>query len=236
MSHIAGRLATQVGSYFLQSHHGGSGLLLGGIPGVAPAHAVVLGAGNAGAHAVRMAVGMGARVTVLDLDVRKLELLDSEYQGRVTTVQASPANIEGAVAQADLVIGAVLVPGARAPVVVSRRMVEEMRRGCVIVDIAVDQGGCIATTRPTTHEEPTFTRHGVVHYAVPNMPAMVGRTSTIALTQATEPFVVALAEGGLTGALETLPGLARGINTRDGIVTHTSVAHVLGARAERAEH
>lgn len=234
MSQIAGRLATQVGGYFLQSQHGGSGLLLGGIPGVAPAHTVVIGAGNSGAHACRMAAGMGSRVTILDLDSRKLDILDAEYQGRVATVQASPANIAEAVADADLVIGAVLIPGAKAPVVVSKKMVAQMRSGSVIVDIAVDQGGCIETIRATSHEEPTYTAHGVVHYAVPNMPAMVGRTSTIALTQATEPFVVALAEKGVKRALDEVRGLAKGVNTQGGRVTHPSVARVLGERAERA--
>lgn len=233
MSQIAGRLATQVGAHFLESQHGGAGLLLGGIPGMAPAHVVVLGAGNAGAHAARIAAGMGARVTVLDLDSHKLDILDSEYHGRIATLQATPANTAHAVADADLLIGAVLVPGARAPVVVSEPMVRAMRTGSVIVDIAVDQGGCVATTRPTSHAEPTFTRHGVVHYAVPNMPAMVGRTSTLALTQATEPFVAAIAERGLDRALDEIRGLARGINTRGGRITNPSVARLLGEDGNR---
>ncbi|HLP08997.1 MAG TPA: alanine dehydrogenase [Opitutaceae bacterium] len=232
MSQIAGRLATQVGAQFLESQHGGAGVLLGGVPGVAPAHVVVIGAGNSGAHAARLAVGMGARVTVLDLDSHKLDILDSEYHGRVALLQASPGNIAAACADADLLIGAVLVPGARAPVVVSTGMVRAMRPGSVIVDIAVDQGGCIETTRATSHEQPTFVQHGVVHYAVPNMPAMVGRTSTLALTNATEPFVVALAQHGVTAALEQVRGLAAGINTRSGRIVHRTVARALGEKAE----
>jgi alanine dehydrogenase len=232
MSQIAGRLATQVGAHFLESQQGGAGVLLGGVPGVAPAHVVVIGAGNSGAHAARLAVGMGARVTVLDLDSHKLDILDSEYHGRVTLLQASPGNIAVSAADADLLIGAVLVPGARAPVVVSPEMVRAMHPGSVVVDIAVDQGGCIATTRATSHERPTFVQHGVVHYAVPNMPAMVGRTSTLALTNATEPFVVALTQHGVTAALEQMRGLAAGINTRAGRIIHRSVAHALGEKAE----
>ncbi|MFT3830942.1 MAG: alanine dehydrogenase [Opitutaceae bacterium] len=232
MSQIAGRLATQVGAHFLESRHGGAGVLLGGVPGVSPAHVVVIGAGNSGAHAARLAVGMGARVTVLDLDSHKLDILDSEYHGRVALLQASPGNIATACADADLLIGAVLVPGARAPVVVSASMVRAMRAGSVIVDIAVDQGGCIETTRATSHEQPTFVQHGVVHYAVPNMPAMVGRTSTLALTNATEPFVVALAQQGVSAALEQVRGLAAGVNTRAGRIVHRTVARALGEKAE----
>jgi alanine dehydrogenase len=228
MSQIAGRLAVQVGAYFLQSQNGGSGVLLGGVPGTAAGKVAILGAGNSGAHAARMAVGMGARVTVLDLDSRKLDQLDSEYHGRIATLFSNPGNIERAVAEADLVVGAVLIPGARAPVVVTRAMVGEMRPGSVIVDIAVDQGGCIETIRPTSHEVPTYRVRDVVHYAVPNMPAMVGRTSTIALTQATEPFVVMFAEKGVARALEENRGLGRGVNTIDGRVPHPQIARVLG--------
>ena len=178
MSQIAGRLSIQIGAYFLQSQHGGSGVLLGGIPGTMPGHVVVVGAGNSGAHAVQMAAGMGARVTVLDLDTRKLEALDMEYRGRVVTLMSNPANIEAEVADADLLIGAVLIPAAKAPTVVTRRTVARMRPGSVIVDIAIDQGGCIESIRPTSHQNPVYVQHGVVHYAVPNMPALVGRTST----------------------------------------------------------
>ncbi|MBE2214363.1 MAG: alanine dehydrogenase [Opitutaceae bacterium] len=231
MSQIAGRLAVQVGAYHLQSQNGGSGVLLGGIPGVAPGHVAILGAGNSGAHACRMALGLGAHVTLIDVDSRKLDALDGEYRGAVTTLVSNPANIERAVAAADLVIGAVLVPAARAPIVVSRKTVAKMRPGGVIVDIAVDQGGCIETTRPTSHAEPTYVAHGVVHYAVPNMPAMVGRTSTVALTQATEPFVVQLVAKGIEQALVENRGLARGINSRGGRIVHPQVARALGLGA-----
>lgn len=228
MSQIAGRLAVQVGAYHLQSQRGGSGVLLGGIPGVAPGHVTILGAGNSGAHACRMAVGLGAHVTLIDVDTRKLDYIDSEYRGAVTTLVSNPANIHRAVVGADLIIGAVLVPAARAPIVVKRRTVAAMRPGSVIVDIAVDQGGCIETTHPTSHAEPTYVAHGVVHYAVPNMPALVGRTSTVALTQATEPFVVQLVEKGIDRALAENRGLARGINTRSGRIVHAQVARALG--------
>lgn len=229
MSQIAGRLAIQIGAYFLQSQNGGSGVLLGGIPGTAPGHVVIIGAGNSGAHACRMATGMGARVTILDLDTRKLELIEEEYGGRVVTLLSNPANIEASVASADLLIGAVLIPAAKAPIVVRKAAVASMRPGSVVVDIAVDQGGCVETIRPTSHHEPTYRHRGVVHYAVPNMPALVGRTSTIALTQATEPFVLRLAEHGIRRALEEHRGLAKGVNTRDGRITNMAVAKALEA-------
>ncbi|MEZ5278379.1 MAG: alanine dehydrogenase [Opitutaceae bacterium] len=228
MSQIAGRLSVQIGAFFLQSQHGGSGVLLGGVPGTNPGRVTILGAGNSGAHACRIAVGMGAQVTLLDIDSRKLDFLDSEYQGRVVTLLANPGNIEKAVASADLLIGAVLIPAAKAPVIVSADMVRAMRPGSVIVDIAVDQGGCIETISPTSVEKPTYKRSGVVHYAVPNMPALVGRTSTIALTQATEPFVVAIAEKGLSRALEEVRGLAKGINTMGGRAIHPQISNLLG--------
>jgi len=228
MSQIAGRLSIQIGAYFLQSQHGGSGVLLGGIPGTMPGHVVVVGAGNSGAHAVQMAVGMGARVTVLDLDARKLEALDHEYRGRVVTLLSNPANIEAAVASADLLIGAVLIPAAKAPIVVSKKMVAQMRPGSVIVDIAIDQGGCIETVRPTSHEKPVYEAHGVIHYAVPNMPALVGRTSTMGLTQATEPYVALLVQKGVERVLNEYPNFARGVNTQDGRITYGAVAKALG--------
>jgi len=231
MSQIAGRLAIQVGAYFLQSQHGGSGVLLGGIPGTLPGHVVVVGAGNSGAHAVQMAVGMGARVTVLDLDTRKLEALDMEYRGRAVTLMSNPANLEHTIADADLLIGAVLIPAAKAPIVVSRKMVARMRPGSVIVDIAIDQGGCIESIRPTSHEEPVYAESGVIHYAVPNMPALVGRTSTLGLTQATEPYVAQIVQKGLADALADNRGLAKGVNTQDGRITCEAVAKAL--RGER---
>jgi len=228
MSQIAGRLSIQIGAYFLQSQHGGSGTLLGGVPGTMPGHVVVVGAGNSGAHAVQMAVGMGARVTVLDLDTRRLEALDIEYRGRVVTLMSNPANIEYAVAEADLLIGAVLIPAAKAPIVVSEKMVAKMQPGSVIVDIAIDQGGCIETIRPTSHEKPTYKEHDVIHYAVPNMPALVGRTSTMALTQATEPFVAMMVQKGVERALAEHKGLAKGVNTRAGRITYEAVAKAVG--------
>jgi alanine dehydrogenase len=228
MSQIAGRLSIQIGAYFLQSQHGGSGVLLGGIPGTMPGHVVVVGAGNSGAHAVQMAAGMGARVTVLDLDTRKLEALDSEYRGRVVTLMSNPANIAHEVADADLLIGAVLIPAAKAPVVVSKKIVAAMRPGSVIVDIAIDQGGCIESIRPTSHKNPVYREHGVIHYAVPNMPALVGRTSTLGLTQATEPFVATLVQRGVQRALAEHAGLAKGVNTRGGKIVYEAVATALG--------
>jgi alanine dehydrogenase len=228
MSQIAGRLSIQIGAYFLQSQHGGSGVLLGGIPGTMPGHVVVVGAGNSGAHAVQMAVGMGARVTVLDLDTRKLEALDSEYRGRVVTLMSNPANIAQEVAGADLLIGAVLIPAAKAPVVVTKKHVATMRPGSVIVDIAIDQGGCIESIRPTSHEAPVYREHGVIHYAVPNMPALVGRTSTLGLTQATEPYVAMLVQRGIARSLAEHSGLAKGVNTRDGRIANEAVAKALG--------
>ena len=228
MSQIAGRLSIQIGAYFLQSQHGGSGVLLGGIPGTMPGHVVVVGAGNSGTHAVQMAAGMGARVTVLDLDTRKLEALDGEYRGRVVTLMSNPANVEAEVADADLLIEAVLIPAAKAPTVVTRKMVARMRPGSVIVDIAIDQGGCIESIRPTSHERPVYTEHGVIHYAVPNMPALVGRTSTLGLTQATEPYVALLVRNGGKRALLEHEGLARGVNTAGGRITNEAVAKALG--------
>jgi alanine dehydrogenase len=228
MSQIAGRLSIQIGAYFLQSQHGGSGVLLGGIPGTMPGHVVVVGAGNSGAHAVQMAAGMGARVTVLDLDMRKLEALDVEYRGRIVTLMSNPANLEHEVADADLLIGAVLIPAARAPTVVTRKMIARMRPGSVIVDIAIDQGGCIEGIRPTSHQNPVYEQHGVMHYAVPNMPALVGRTSTIGLTQATEPYVALIVRRGLEAAIAELPGLARGVNTEAGRIVYPAVAKALG--------
>jgi alanine dehydrogenase len=227
MSQIAGRLAVQVAAYFLQSPNGGSGVLLGGVPGTAPGRVTILGAGNSGAHACHMAAGMGAHVTVLDVDARKLEQLDREYHGRVVTLISNPANVADAVAESDVVIGAVLIPGERAPLVMRKKQVSAMRAGSVVVDIAIDQGGCIETIRATSHEAPTYRVHDVVHYAVPNMPALAGRTSTIALTQATEPFIVKLAERGIEGALASDAGLAAGVNTRDGGLVNPAVAHAL---------
>jgi alanine dehydrogenase len=211
MSAVTGRLAVQVGASLLQSDHGGRGLLLGGVPGVPPATVLVLGAGVVGGNAARVAVGFGARVVVADRSSRVLGTLDNAYNGRVETLVPTSDALARVVPGADLIIGAVLVPGARAPVLVSRPMVQSMAPGSAIVDVAVDQGGCVATTRPTTHAEPTYVDEGVIHYAVTNMPALVPRTATLALTNATLPYLLALAGAGVQAALRADPALARGV-------------------------
>lgn len=230
MSEIAGRLAVQVGAQYLSVVQGGRGLLLAGVPGVPPGHVVVLGAGVVGTSAVRIAVGMGARVTVINLDLDRLRLLDDLYGGRIATCAATESAIERAVVEADLVIGAVLVPGARAPKVVSRSMLARMKPGSVIVDVAVDQGGCCETTRPTTHSDPVYVLDGVLHYCVPNMPGIVPHTSTLALTNATLPYIVRLASDGLERAIRSDPGLAKGVNVMNGQVTCQGVADAHGLR------
>ena len=205
MSEIAGRLAVQIGAHYLGTVQGGRGLLLAGVPGVPPAHVVVLGAGVVGTSAVRIAVGMGARVTVINLDLDRLRFLDDLYGGRIATCAATESAIERAVVDADLVIGAVLVPGARAPKVVSRALVKKMKPGSVIVDVAVDQGGCCETTRPTTHSDPVYVVDGVLHYCVTNMPGIVPHTSTLALTNTTLPYIVRLASEGVEKAIRSDP-------------------------------
>jgi alanine dehydrogenase len=224
MSEIAGRMSIQIGARYLERLHGGRGVLLGGVPGVEPAHVVILGAGVVGGAATRIAVGMGAQVTVFNLDMDRLRHLDDLYRGRIRTLAAHQLWIDREVAQADLVIGAVLVSGAKAPVLVSRQVVSRMKPGSVIVDVAVDQGGCVETTRPTSHSQPTYVAEGVIHYGVPNMPGIVPRTSTFALTNATLPFIVRIADAGLTRALQLDPALARGVNVANGTVTHRAVA------------
>ncbi len=228
MSEIAGRMSIQIGARYLEKAHGGRGVLLGGVPGVEPGRVVVLGAGVVGASAVRMAVGLGAQVTVINLDIERLRVLDDQYHGRVVTRAASSAAIEEAVCSADLVIGAVLVPGAKAPKLVSRAMVSRMRAGSVIVDVSVDQGGCVETTRPTTHSDPVYLVDGVLHYCVANMPGIVPRTSTYALTNATMPYLTRLASDGLERAIRSDPGLAKGVNLKAGKVTHAGVAESHG--------
>ena len=228
MSEIAGRMSVQIGAQYLEKIHGGRGVLLGGVPGVEPGKVVVLGAGVVGSSAIRMAVGLGAQVTVINLDIERLRGLDDQYQGRIVTRAASSAAIDEAVCSADLVIGAVLVPGAKAPKLVSRSLVSRMRPGAVIVDVSVDQGGCVETTRPTTHSEPVYTVDGVVHYCVANMPGIVPRTSTYALTNATLPYVLRLASDGVDRAILTDPGLAKGVNLKHGKVVHQGVAEAHG--------
>lgn len=228
MSEIAGRMSVQIGAQYLEKIHGGRGVLLGGVPGVEPGKVVVLGAGIVGTSAIRIAVGMGAQVTVINLDVERLRHLDDQYQGRIITRAVSTATIEAAVCSADLVIGAVLVPGAKAPKLVSRSLVSRMKPGSVIVDVSVDQGGCVETTRPTTHSEPVYVVDGVVHYCVANMPGIVPRTSTYALTNATLPYLLRLASDGVDRAIHADPGLAKGVNLKDGKIVHRGVAEAHG--------
>jgi len=228
MSEIAGRMSVQVGAHYLEKIHGGRGVLLGGVPGTEPGKVVVLGAGIVGSSAIRIAVGMGAQVTVINLDVERLRHLDDQYQGRIVTRAVSSTTIEEAVCSADLVIGAVLVPGAKAPTLVSRSLVSRMKPGSVIVDVSVDQGGCVETTRPTTHSEPVYVVDGVVHYCVANMPGIVPRTSTYALTNATLPYLLRLASDGVDRAIHADPWLAKGVNLKDGKVVHRGVAEAHG--------
>jgi alanine dehydrogenase len=227
MSEVAGRMAIQVGASCLEKERGGMGILLGGVPGVAPAKVTILGAGVAGSNAARMAVGSGARVYVLDRNVDVLRRIESELGARVVTVFSSRDAVEQHVLTADLVVGAVLVPGAATPKLVSRDMVKAMKPGAVAVDIAIDQGGCFETSRPTTHADPTFVVDGVVHYCVTNMPGAVPRTSTYALNNATLPFVLALADKGWQKALEEEGHLRSGLNVARGRVTHPGVATAL---------
>lgn len=224
MSEVAGRLAPQMGAQFLERHRGGRGVLMGGVPGVKPAKVVVLGAGNVGWSAARIAAGMEAEVTVIDKDLDRLRYLDQIYTGRLTTVASNRGSIERSVAEADLVIGAVLVAGGRAPIVISEDMVKSMKAGAVIVDVAVDQGGCVATTKETTHTDPVYVLHGVVHYAVGNMPGAVPHTSTYALANATLPYHVQLAHLGVQQVVATDAALTAGLNTYKGMVTHELVA------------
>jgi alanine dehydrogenase len=228
MSEIAGRMSVQIGAHYLERMHGGRGVLLGGVPGTEPGKVVVLGAGIVGSSAIRIAVGMGAQVTVINLDVERLRHLDDQYQGRIVTRAVSRTAIEEAVCAADLVIGAVLVPGAKAPMLVSRSLVSRMKPGSVIVDVSVDQGGCVETTRPTTHSEPVYVVDGVVHYCVANMPGIVPRTSTYALTNATLPYLLQLVSDGVDRAIRSDPGLAKGVNLKDGKITCRGVAEAHG--------
>jgi alanine dehydrogenase len=231
MSEVAGRLAPQMGAHFLERHNGGRGVLMGGSPGVAPAKVVVLGAGNVGWSAAWIAAGMEAEVVLVDKNLDRLRFVDQIHRGRITTAASNRGAIERALVNADLVIGAVLVAGGRAPVVVSEDMVQQMKPRSVIVDVAVDQGGCIATTRETTHNEPTYFEHDVVHYAVGNMPGAVPHTSTYALTNATLPFQLDVAIHGALGAARRDPSIAHGLNTVEGEYANAIVAESLGATA-----
>ncbi|MEX0796433.1 MAG: alanine dehydrogenase [Acidimicrobiia bacterium] len=229
MSEIAGRMATQVGAYFLEKAHGGRGILLGGVAGVTPAKVVVIGGGIAGSNAAVIAMGMQAEVIVLDNDLNKLRYLDSLHQGRIVTVHSNKLNLEQQVLSADLVIGTVLIPGASAPKLVTAEMVSAMKKGSVLVDVAIDQGGCFETSRETTHAEPTYMVDDVVHYAVGNIPGAVPHTSTYALTNATLRYATSLADKGVERALIDHPELVPGVNLVDDMVCHDGVASSLGA-------
>lgn len=229
MSEVAGRMAVQIGAQFLEKVYGGRGILLGGVPGVPPANVVIIGGGIVGMNAAKMAAGMGAQVTVLDISAEKLRYLDDVFQGRVVTLMSNSYNIAQAVRRADLLIGAVLIPGARAPKLVTEEMVKTMKPGSVIVDVAIDQGGSIETVdRVTTHAEPTYVKHGVIHYSVANMPGAVPRTSTLALTNATLPYALELANKGYLRAIRENRALARGVNVYNGFVTYKAVAEAHG--------
>lgn len=227
MSEVAGRMSIQVGANLLEKGQGGAGILLSGVAGVEPAKVVILGGGIAGANAAKMAVGMGAQVTVFDKNLHRLNELDWMFQGRIQSLYSTDEMVEKHVTEADLVIGAILVMGAIAPKVVTRAMVKKMRPGSVMIDVAIDQGGCFETSRPTTHTNPTFIVDGIIHYCVTNMPGAVARTSTVALNNATLPFIIALAEKGYRQALMDDPHFCNGLNIFKGKVTHSVVAQAL---------
>jgi alanine dehydrogenase len=228
MSEVAGRMAVQVGAQFLEAFHGGRGVLLGGVPGVPPAEVVIIGGGIVGTNAAKIALGMGATVVILERSTDRMRYLDDVFGGRIRTLMSSPYNIAEAVGRADLLIGAVLIPGAKAPHLVTETMVQGMKKGSVIVDVAVDQGGSIATVdRPTTHKDPIYVKHGVIHYAVANIPGAVPRTSTFALTNVTIPYALDLASRGWEAVRSSVP-LQKGVNTHRGTVTYEPVATAAG--------
>jgi alanine dehydrogenase len=231
MSEIAGRMSVVMGAYFLAKHNGGSGVLLGGVPGVLPGRVVVLGGGTSGVNAARMATGLGADVIILDVDLDRLRFLDLTMAG-TRTLFSSEANLNELMPTTDLLIGAVLVPGAKAPKLITRSMLRKMKPGSVLVDIAIDQGGCAETSRPTTHHDPVYVEEGVTHYCVANMPGAYARTSTQALTNVTFRYVELLAKGGLEQACQRQPALTGGINTREGRLTHQAVAEAHGLKYE----
>ena len=224
MSEVAGRMSVQVGAAYLEKEHGGRGILLGGVPGVPPAHVTIVGGGIVGTNAARIALGFGAKVTLVDLNLNRLREIDDIFNGRVYTLSSNSYNVAHATAEADLVIGAVLIPGATAPKIVTRAMVSKMKKGAVIVDVAIDQGGCVETARPTSHSNPSYTVDGVVHYCVTNMPGAVPHTSTLALTNATFPYLLRIANLGTREALKRDAGFAEGLNTWMGTLTHRGVA------------
>jgi alanine dehydrogenase len=228
MSETAGRMSVQVGAHFLEKTQGGRGVLLGGVPGVNRGRVTVIGAGTAGRAATKIAVGMGAVVHLIDVDQRRLAYMDDIFGARVTTLMSNYDNIAESTARSHLVIGAALIPGAKAPNLVDEAMVRAMKPGAVIVDVAIDQGGCVETSRPTTHSRPTFTAHDVIHYCVTNMPGAVPRTSTFALNNVTLPYALRLASCGLLNAIRSDAALAEGLNTYEGAITHQAVAESLG--------
>jgi alanine dehydrogenase len=228
MSEVAGRMSIQAAAHYLEKSHGGRAVLMAGVPGVAAAHVVILGAGVVGKSALKIAVGMGAHVTILDKSLERLREIDDLYGNRVHTLYSNTANIERSVLSADAVIGGVLIPGASAPKLVSQLLVSQMRPGAVLVDVAIDQGGCFETSHPTTHEDPVYLVDDVVHYCVANMPGAVARTSTLALTNATSPFVLAIANHGIHSSLKNNPHLLNGLNVYRGHITCEAVARAQG--------
>jgi len=224
MSEVAGRMSVQVGATYLEKERGGRGILLGGVPGVPPAHVAILGGGIVGTNAARIALGFGARVTLVDVNLNRLRELDDIFNGRLYTLASNSYNLAHVTREADLVIGGVLIPGATAPKLITRAMVSQMKKGAVIVDVAIDQGGCVETARPTSHSDPSYKVDGVVHYCVTNMPGAVPNTSTLALTNSTFPYLLRLANLGPREALRQDPGLAEGLNTWLGALTHRGVA------------
>jgi alanine dehydrogenase len=227
MSEVAGRMSVQEGAKYLERHEGGRGVLLAGVPGVPPGQVTIVGAGTVGTNAAKMAVGLGAAVTIIDVNPARLRFIDDLFQGRVRTLMSSEYIIAETTAHSDLVIGAALVPGARAPRLITQEMITEMLKGAVVVDVAIDQGGCVETSHPTSHSHPTFRVNDVVHYCVANMPGAVSRTSTFALTNVTFPYALALANKGWQRALQDDPALAHGLNVCAGKVTHPAVAETL---------
>lgn len=225
MSEVAGRMAVQVVAHYLEKKQGGRGVLMGGVPGVEPAHIAILGGGAVGTNAAKVALGMGARVTMLDVNLDRLRYLDDTMHGRIHLLYSNTVNIARVIQSADAVIGAVLITGAKAPHLIRREQLRTMPEGSVIVDVAVDQGGCVETTRPTTHSDPTYVIDGVVHYGVANMPGAVPRTSSLALSNATLRYILKVADMGLHEAMRSDPGLANGLNIYNGHVTHPAVAH-----------
>ena len=228
MSEVAGRMATQIGAFYLQKDHGGKGILMGGVTGVRPAKVTIIGGGVVGTNAAKMAVGLGADVTVLDVTTSRLEYLDDIFGGRINTLFSNQQNIENCVAESDLLVGGVLITGQKAPTLVSKQMISSMSKGSVVVDVAVDQGGCIETCRPTSHQNPTYDVDGVIHYCVPNMPGVVSRTSTYALTNVTLKYASMLAAMGVEDALAKDKALFKGLNVYNGYVCYEPVAKDLG--------